>query len=127
MDLFAVRGIYLPRYLRRQPKYAIFPTVIAIALAASRSEDVLIVHKSLLGMVLDVERVFDELHRNATDGGCPPNLTHSGRGQKRWSARALRQCLPERDGQGYWDFFKPTDHMTVSTRTRPTIKMHGPR
>jgi AraC family transcriptional regulator, transcriptional activator of the genes for pyochelin and ferripyochelin receptors len=109
--------------MARHPKRAPATTAIGRRLlrtSAAQSplfdaEDVLISREPMLGMLLDdIEVVFDELHRNGPDGVRPLDLTHAGRGHRRWSARAVRHFLRESEGEGYWDFFKPTDHMTMS-------------
>ena len=93
--------------------------------------DVLIAGKPIVGMLLDdVEDVFDQLRRNDSNAVRPLNLTTETTAHRRWPGRGLRHFLREDEGEGYWDFFKPADHMTLSItdatyRTNAWVRVEG--
>jgi len=79
-----------------------------------RVDDIVISRQPIVGLVQDdAERLYGELTANAGGGVAPLDLAHSGR-RRRWSARGVRHFLAEEEGQGYWDFFRPSDELIVS-------------
>ena len=82
--------------------------------ACDQTDDVVVARQPIVGMMhYDAEHVISELLGVELGGIGPLDLTERGL-RRRASGRAVRYFLAERDGQGYWDFFKPYDALSVS-------------
>jgi AraC-like DNA-binding protein len=77
------------------------------------ADDVLIASQPIVGMLQDdAERVLGEMLSGHSE-------IHSGAEvasdlRPRWAVRGVRHYLRESEGDGYWDFFKPSDALMVS-------------
>lgn len=92
-------GIGIPRARRRgQPLLA---------------DDVLIARQPIVGMLQDdAERVLGEMLSHDSETNARAEFPSSHR--RRCAARRVRHYLRESEGDGYWDFFKPSNALTVS-------------
>lgn len=82
--------------------------------AEATAKDLLVAREPIVGVSFDdVERVFGDLLPPERADAQSLDLTRAGR-RRRWPTRGVRHFLREQEGSGYWDFFMPTAHLTVS-------------
>jgi hypothetical protein len=81
--------------------------------AAPTSSEILVADQPIVGLDLDaMDPVFDRIvlpDRDKTEPLDPRRVT-----QRPWSGKGVRHLLSQPEGDGYWDFFKPSDHLLIS-------------
>jgi AraC-like DNA-binding protein len=68
--------------------------------------------RGAIGLIDEVNRAFNQLSRDA-ERRAPLSLGPSSRHPPPLSV-GVRNYLAEREGSGYWEFFKPAEHLLVS-------------
>ena len=100
----------------------------------SEVEDLLIADTPVVGLrEQDTYQMWDRVagRREAGERKRLEIDTEIARG-RRWFRRGVRQCLTEEEGDGFWDFFKPSDYFQVSVtaakyRENKWIQVEGER
>jgi AraC-like DNA-binding protein len=86
------------------------------------ADDVLIAREPIVGMLQhDAERVLGEMLSSESGATAPLDLVTSGRRRRRMD-RGVRHFLRAQEGEGYWDFFKPSDFLMLSVTDAAYVK-----